>query len=626
MDTIFGGFSFPMNGFDCNPDSSTSPLVSNQDLENDSRTNHDFAADPYNLQTSPEGSNATLKFISELLMEEEDLERKASMLKDSLALQVAEKSFYDALNTGISEPSSSSFQSNITSVSGSSPDTLLVHDSSCEVQSVANNFWGNTGEDAKETSFLGLPQVVDQDNLGQNSPSGQGRKKIHQRDSGGGGDDDLEEGRRLKYSAVYTDDDPEPIEEFDRVLLIDDDSDDDLSFLHDSAQNLQNQRSVQNQMTEVVDLWSLLTDCAQAVASYDKINANQLLRKIRQHSAPSGDSTQRLAHYFANGLEARLNDTKTPYLSHVNHELSSTDILKAYQLYITACPFFRMSFCFANSMIRKLAQNTTRIHIIDFGILYGFQWPGLIQRLSQRPGGPPKLRITGIDLPQPGFRPEEKVEETKRRLANYCERFNVPSEYNVIAKKWETISYEDLKIESGELVVVNCLHRMRHVYDETVMRSNPRDAVLKLIRRINPVLFIHGVVNGAYNAPFFLTRFREALFHFAGLFDMFDTTVPREDEYRMKFERSIYGRDIANVVACEGRERVDRPETYTQWQARNIKAGFTQIPLDQEICAAVKDTVNTSYHKDFIVEQRDQWMLQGWKGRHFYALSCWKPA
>ncbi|KAL6176979.1 hypothetical protein ACLB2K_053611 [Fragaria x ananassa] len=46
--------------------------------------------------------------------------------------------------------------------------------------------------------------------------------------------------------------------------------------------------------------------CAQAVASYDQRNAVELLKQIRQHSSPYGDATQRLAHYFADGLERRI--------------------------------------------------------------------------------------------------------------------------------------------------------------------------------------------------------------------------------------------------------------------------------------------------------------------------------
>lgn len=41
--------------------------------------------------------DGVLKYINQMLMEEEDLENRPCMLQDSLALQAAEKSFYEAL-------------------------------------------------------------------------------------------------------------------------------------------------------------------------------------------------------------------------------------------------------------------------------------------------------------------------------------------------------------------------------------------------------------------------------------------------------------------------------------------------------------------------------------------------
>ncbi|KAJ9128699.1 hypothetical protein P3X46_034596 [Hevea brasiliensis] len=95
---------------------------------------------------------------------------------------------------------------------------------------------------------------------------------------------------------------------------------------------------------------------------------------------------------------------------------------------------------------------------------------------------------------------------------------------------------------------------------------------------------------------------------------MFDVNVPCEDEQRLLYEKEIFGRDIMNVIACEGTERVERPETYRQWQVRNIRAGFRQLLLDQEILKKVRSTVRSEYHKDFVVDEDGGWMLQGWKG------------
>lgn len=377
---------------------------------------------------------------------------------------------------------------------------------------------------------------------------------------------------------------------------------------------------------EVVDLRTLLTSCAQAVAIDDRRTANDLLKQIRQHSSPLGDGNQRLAHYVADGLEARLAGTGSQiYKVLTSKRTTAADVLKAYLLYLAACPFRKLSNFFSNKSIAKQTRKAAKIHIIDFGILYGFQWPTFIQRQSMRDGGPPKIRITGIDFPQPGFRPAERVEETGRRLENYAQEFKVPFEYRAIAKRWDTIQLEDFEIDEDEVLIVNCIYRLKNLPDETVSVESSRNIVLKMIRKLNPDLFIHGVVNGSYSAPYFVTRFREALFHFSAQFDMLETIVPRECCERMLIERDLLAREALNVVACEGWERVERPETYKQWKIRTIRAGFTQLPLDPEIKKWALMQVHSAYHRDFMIDEDSRWLLLGWKGRALFALSTWQP-
>ncbi|KAK3148907.1 hypothetical protein QOZ80_3AG0210310 [Eleusine coracana subsp. coracana] len=375
---------------------------------------------------------------------------------------------------------------------------------------------------------------------------------------------------------------------------------------------------------EAVDLTTLLIHCAQAAAIDDHRSSKELLKQIRKHSSAVGDAGQRLAHCFADGIEARLAGTgSNVYRSLAAKRTSTSDIVKAFGLYVTACPFKKVSHFFANITILNSSKGAAKLHIIDYGIQYGFQWPVLIQRLSKRPGGPPSLRITGIDFPQPGFRPAERIEATGRRLHEYARMLNVPFEYRAIAAKWDTIQAEDLKISSDELLVVNCLYRMRNMMDETVTDDSPRTRVLNTINKMKPHLFIHGVVNGTYNAPFFVTRFKEALFHFSSLFDMLEVNASRTDELRLLIERDFFGREALNVIACEGTERIERPETYKQWQLRNLRAGFRQLPLNEEIMKRSRYKVNKSYHRDFLVDEDNKWMLQGWKGRIIFALSAW---
>lgn len=449
----------------------------------------------------------------------------------------------------------------------------------------------------------------------------------------------VEEERSNKQSAVYTESTVSS-EMFDKVLLCSKGKN--LSDLRKALDEISKKQTSDGQSKgsnggkiqgkksggkrNVVDMRTLLTLCAQAVAADDRRTANEFLKQIREHASPIGDGMQRLAHYFADGLEARMAGSGTQiYKSLLNIPTSAADILKAYHIYLAACPFRKISNFFSNKTIMNVAEKVTKLHIIDFGILYGFQWPCFLQRLSTRPGGPPKLRITGIDFPCPGFRPSQRVEETGRRLENYARTFNIPFEFQAIAQKWETIKLEDLKIKKDEVLVVNSLYRLRNLLDETVIVNSPRNIVLNLIRKMNPTVFVLGIMNGAFNAPFFITRFREALFHYSSYFDMLDANIPRECHERMLLEKTVFGREAMNVIACEAAERIERPETYKQWQARCMRAGFEQLPLNKEIKKMVKDRVESFYNKDFVIDEDGHWMLQGWKGRIVYALTSWKP-
>ncbi|XP_062083341.1 scarecrow-like protein 33 [Humulus lupulus] len=378
---------------------------------------------------------------------------------------------------------------------------------------------------------------------------------------------------------------------------------------------------------DLLDLRNLLTHCAEAVAVNDRETATELLLQIRRNSSFSGNGSQRLAHYFGNALEARLNGIGNDlYTALAAKRMSVLTSLKSCRLFLSACPLIKLSNFFINHTILELAEKANTLHIIHFGILNGFQWPSLIQRLSMKSGGPPLLRITGIDLPLPGFRPVARLEETGDRLAYYCKRFNVPFTYKPIAQAWENITCEDLNINKDDITVVNSLYLFRYLLDDTAGLHSSRDAVLKLVKRTHPDIFIHGIVNGAYNAPFFTTRFREALYYFSTVFDMLEANSPQEFEQDRKvYEQECYGKEILNVVACEGSKRVERPETYKQWHARNLRAGLKQLPLSREIMKKVEQMKASCYHKDFLVDEDSQWMLQGWKGRVLYALSCWKP-
>ncbi|XP_057954028.1 scarecrow-like protein 14 [Malania oleifera] len=453
---------------------------------------------------------------------------------------------------------------------------------------------------------------------------------------------DAEEGGRSNKQLAVRAGEEELSEMLEKVFLFPEEEKEQqaCTAAHEVQQNGQNMLLLQNKQpcgfkvgvlarkrssTQVVDLKALLFLCAQAINDTDSKAAHQMLKEIRQYSSPFGDGTQRISHYFADGIEARLAGVGNQIYSTWYSKTPSPDaMLKSYGAFALACPFRRISLYFGNHNILGVTNGATKIHIIDFGIQLGFQWPIIVRDLLARVGGPPKLRITGLEIPLPRFWRAQKVGEMGHRMAKYFRRFNIPFEYNAIDKKWDTIQIEDLKIDKDEVIAVNCLYQFENnLLDDTVASKSPRNIVLNLIKKMNPNIFIHAINNGLFNDPFFLTRFQKAFYHYSTLFDMMDSTLPRENPGRMMFEQEIFRRDVMNIIACEGLERVVRPETYKHWHARNMKVGFRPLPLNRELMKTLKEKVISSYHKDFVIEKDDHWMLLGWKGQILQALSCW---
>uniref|UniRef100_A0ACD5V101 Uncharacterized protein n=1 Tax=Avena sativa TaxID=4498 RepID=A0ACD5V101_AVESA len=340
--------------------------------------------------------------------------------------------------------------------------------------------------------------------------------------------------------------------------------------------------------TMVTDLETLLMRCAEAVAVSDRRTAGDLLELIRRHSLPTGDATQRLAHYFAQGLEARLAGTgwqlyHSITLTQQAKRASIVELLKGYHLYMSTCCFIKVSVHFSNKCIYNAVAGRKKLHVVHYGVNYEL---------------------------------------------GYCaSQLGVPFTFRAIVAKLEAVRAEDLDIDPDELLVVNNLFHFRTVMDESLGFDtvNPRDLVLNTVREMKPSLFVHAAVNGSYSSALFKTRFRHALRNFTAQFDMMETTMPRERDNgkRLLLERQVFARCAMNIIACEGADRVERPQNFKEWQAHNGRAGLTQLPLDPHTVQMLKDQVKEQYHRHFMINEDGRWLLLGWKGTMLYALSTW---
>lgn len=395
------------------------------------------------------------------------------------------------------------------------------------------------------------------------------------------------------------------------------DSDEQMSLEAEKWQNMV-------EMISRGDIKELLCACAKSVENNDMFTAECLMTELRKMVSVSGEPIQRVGAYMLEGLVAKIAASGSSiYKSLRCKEPASVDLLSYMQILFEVCPYFKFGYMSANGAIAEAMKHENRIHIIDFQIAQGSQWVTLIQALSTRPGGAPSVRITGIDDSVSAYARGGGIGIVGQRLCKLAESFNVPFEFHPVNVDPPEVEIEMLGIRPGEAIAVNFALMLHHVADESVGPHNPRDRLLRLVKSLSPrvVTLVEQEAN-TNTAPFF-PRFVEAMNHYLAIFESVDVTFPREHKERINVEQHCLAREIVNIVACEGAERVERHELYGKWRARFLMAGFSPLPLSSHVNSAIKLLLQ-KYSEKFTLEERDGTLFLGWKNQPVIASCAWR--
>lgn len=351
------------------------------------------------------------------------------------------------------------------------------------------------------------------------------------------------------------------------------------------------------------DLKQVLIACAKSVSNNDLLNARLLISELRQMVSVAGEPIQRLGAYMLEGLVARLSSSgSTIYNS--DHTLNT-------QVLHEICPYFKFGYMSANGAIAEAMKHEKRVHIIDFRIGHGSQWVPLIQAFARRPGGPPHIRITGFHDSPNGLSKQSK------RLCKLAKAYNVPFEFHT-----ET-GPESFRARPGESLAVNFAFVLHRMPDESVSTKNHRDRVLRLVKSMNPkVVTLVEQESNTNTAPFY-PRFLEALDYYSAMFESIDITLPREHKGRINVEQHCLARDVVNIIACEGNERVERHELLGKWKLRFSMAGFSPCPMSPVVNGTIRRLLK-NYSERYRLEERDGSLYLGWMNRDLVASCAWK--
>lgn len=368
----------------------------------------------------------------------------------------------------------------------------------------------------------------------------------------------------------------------------------------------------------------LLFDCAEAISEYSIDEAQSIITELRQKVAIQGDPSQRIAAYLVEGLAATIQSSgKGIYRALRCKEAPTLYQLSAMQILFEICPCFRLGFMAANYAILEACKGEEVVHIIDFDINQGSQYITLIQFLRNNSNKPRLLRITGVDDPESVHRAVGGLKVVGQRLEKLAEDCEVPFEFRAVAANIEDVTPGMLDCRPGEALIVNFAFLLHHLPDESVSIVNQRDQLLRMVKGLQPKLVTLVEQDANTNTTPFLSRFREVYDYYSALFDSLDATLPRESPDRMNVERQCLAREIVNILACEGPDRVERYEVAGKWRARMAMAGFVPSPFNSSVIDGIRSLLK-SYCDKYRFEKVHDGLHFGWGDKTLVFSSAWQ--
>ncbi|KAJ6978450.1 hypothetical protein D5086_022723 [Populus alba] len=397
----------------------------------------------------------------------------------------------------------------------------------------------------------------------------------------------------------------------------------------------------------------LLVSCADLISQSDFSAAQRLFSHLLSStSSPYGDSTERLVRQFVRALSFRLNHHSTPtrtstapldfsppfpppcttntnnkMMMMISYESTDQETLRSCYLSLNhITPFIRFCHLTANQAILEAIQvGQQAIHIIDFDIMHGVQWPPLMQALADRSNNtlhpPPMLRITGTghDL--------NILQRTGDRLLKFAHSLGLGFQFHPLLLLNNDPTSLALHLPSAitllpdEALAVNCV-----LYLHRFLKDDSRELLLFLhkIKALNPMVVTVAEREANHNHPLFLQRFLEALDHYTALFDSLEATLPPNNRERLAVEQIWFGREIMDIVAAEGEGRRERHQRFETWEMLLKSVGFRNVPLSPFALSQAKLLLRLHYPSEgYQLQILNNSFFLGWQNHSLFSVSSW---
>ncbi|KAF5757437.1 putative transcription factor GRAS family [Helianthus annuus] len=404
--------------------------------------------------------------------------------------------------------------------------------------------------------------------------------------------------------------------------------------------NSNNQVVIVDSQENGIRLVHTLMACAEAIQQENYQLAESLVKQAGLLAVSQAGAMRKVATCFAEAL-ARKIYRLSPQPPHDPPAFS--DLLQMH--FYETCPYLKFAHFTANQAILEAFAGKKKVHVIDFGMKQGMQWPALMQALALRPGGPPTFRLTGIGPPSGDN--TDYLQEVGWKLAQLADTIHVEFEFRgFIAGSLADLEPSMFDLRNDEVLAVNSVFELHQL----LARPGAIDKVLSAVKQMSPEILTVVEQEANHNGTSFLERFTESLHYYSTLFDSLESSgggdggvgggaavnggvdvgvngggvspVSSED----RFMSEVYlGKQICNVVACEGVDRVERHETLTQWKTRLDSAGFEAVHLGSNAFKQASMLLALFAGGDgYRVVEEDGCLMLGWHTRPLITTSAWK--
>ncbi|CAN6166436.1 unnamed protein product [Urochloa humidicola] len=377
---------------------------------------------------------------------------------------------------------------------------------------------------------------------------------------------------------------------------------------------------------EAMELVVALTACADSLTTRNHDAANYYLARLGEMASPSGPTPMhRVAAYFAEALALRVVRTwphlfdVTPPRELTDGTAAGDDDAMALRILNATTPIPRFLHFTLNERMLREFDGHDRVHVIDFDIKQGLQWPGLLQSLATRASPPAHVRITGVGESR------QELNETGARLGRVAAALGLAFEFHAVVDRLEDVRLWMLHVKRGERVAVNCVlaaHRL--------LRDDTGAALadfLGLARSTGAAILLLGEHEDALNSGRWEARFARALRYYAAAFDAVAAAgLPDASPARAKAEE-MFAREIRNAVAFDAGDRFERHESFAGWQQRMEECGYQNAGIGDREAMQGRMIARMFGPGNYSVQAQGdgEGLTLRWMDQPMYTVSAWTP-